>query len=226
MTVIYTTSFQEERLDEDRWNRFFSCRFRFYFYFFFFFRRSFVSSLNDAPGWCQKQVKTVKLNTLLVLSLLMPQIVNHKKREVKATHKHTHTHTRTHTDVFNEINVQKLNKNKAPHFWLVSIDACSVFFPRILLCFLFSFYRFYSYFDWLSRHVVDGRRTQAKWDRRLSMKFIAYNNVEWHLRWWNAECYIRHFHSTTSRSAEGRMCTMRLYHSKTFFFYLTTILII
>lgn len=136
MTVIYTTSFQEERLDEDRWNRFFSCRFRFYFYFFFFFRRSFVSSLNDAPGWCQKQVKTVKLNTLLVLSLLMPQIVNHKKREVKATHKHTHTHPHSHRRF--QWNQRSKIEQKQGSTFLAGFDRCLLrFFPSYSTLFFY-----------------------------------------------------------------------------------------
>lgn len=107
---------------------FFSCRFRFYFYFFFFFRRSFVSSLNDAPGWCQKQVKTVKLNTLLVLSLLMPQIVNHKKREVKATHKHTHTPPHSHRHF--QWNQRSKIEQKQGSTFLAGFDRCLLrFFP-------------------------------------------------------------------------------------------------
>lgn len=112
MTVIYTTSFHEQRLDEDRWNRilFFFSGFRSLIFFSqrIKYKRSFVASLN---GVCRSRLMVPNecWNCTLFV-LLMPQIVNHKKEEVKAP-----THS-AHRGTIRENQRSNSVKNYTPFF--------------------------------------------------------------------------------------------------------------
>lgn len=174
-SYIYNIFSSRERLDEDRWNRFFVCicvcvcvvplsLFASHIYFF----RSFVGSLKwRSRLGCAKRVKCWNC-TLFVL--LMPQIVNHKKaRSRGTTHKHIPTHLipRTRYSMKSTFKFKRTPGSTILGWFRSTLGYSLTFFSH---CF---FFVFNPGWDWLRcRAMLPTARKHEQNKRRLSIKFI------------------------------------------------------